>query len=378
MKDEIGCVHFNRCSGCVINFCKNPPILFEHAKHYFANKWQVVLAYKQGAIRGWRTRAKLAVRPPLTIGLFEKGTHKVVEIPECQVHHPKINEAIQQLEALITHAGLTSYDEKSQKGDLRYVQCVVERKTGKVQLSLVLNMQKLTPQWKTLIETLYEPTFWHSIWCNYNDKPVNTIFGKNWEKIAGLDVVWEHIAGLEIAFGPSHFGQANLEMYEKLIFDIQTHVRQNKVVAELYSGIGTIGLSLAQNCKEIRLCELEPHAEQFFTLAKMHLPLPVQKKLSYHVGRTEDCLRLVKGADVCIVDPPRKGLGHDLIHEILCTKGLQQVAYVSCEWKSLERDLDYIHKHFKDWKVTWGSSYLFFPGTNQIETLVFLEKITGV
>lgn len=378
MKDEIGCVHFNRCSGCTVNFCGTPPELFEYAKQYFARKWQLDLCYQQGAIRGWRTRAKLAVRPQLAIGLFEKGTHTVARIPECQVHHPQINLAVCRLEEAIKHSGLTCYDEKLHKGDLRYIQCVVERKSGKVQLSLVLNMQTITPEWQTLIETLYEPTFWHSIWVNYNNKPLNTIFGNSWQKIAGLSVVWEQIAGLEIAFGPSHFGQANLEMYEKLIFDIKTRIKSNALVTELYSGIGTIGLTLAEKSKEVRLCELEPHAEPFFALAKNCLALELQNKLSYKVGKAEDCLELLQGANVCVVDPPRKGLGEALIQKILSTKGLTQVAYVSCEWKSLERDLDFIHIHFKDWKVTWSSSYLFFPGTNQIETLVMLENSTGL
>lgn len=62
------------------------------------------------------------------------------------------------------------------------------------------------------------------------------------------------------------------------------------------------------------------------------------------------------------------------MHKLLVTPQLKQIIYISCEFKSLERDLDFMHKHFKEWKVTYASSYLFFPGTNQIETLVILQK----
>ena len=374
MNQEIGCIHFNRCSGCIVNSCQNPPEIFAHAHAYFLNKWQIDLGYKQGAIRTWRTRAKLAVRPPLTVGLFEKGTHLVVAIPECQVHHPKINEAVCKLQALITASGLSAYDEKTHSGDLRYIQCVVERSTGRVQLSLVLNMPSLSSSWQTLIKTLYEPQFWHSIWCNYNDKPLNTIFAKRWEKIVGQDVVWEEIAGLKIAFGPSHFGQANLEMYEKVIQDIQTLILPQSIVTELYSGIGTIGLSVARVSNEVRLSELEPNAEHFFTLAKEQLAKPIQNKLSYLVGRAEDCLGLLQGADVCIVDPPRKGLGSTLVQQILGQPKLKQIIYLSCEWKSLERDLDYINQHYKEWRVATATSYLFFPEKKQIKTLITLKR----
>ncbi len=374
MNNEIGCVHFDRCSGCTINSCKKPPEIFDHASHYFSTHWQLDLKLKQGAIRNWRTRAKLASRPPGVFGLFEKGTHTVVAIPNCQVHHPKINEAIARLEQATKAAALSAYDEKSHKGDLRYVQCVVERQSGKVQLSLVLNMQEANDRWLCLAERLYDPTFWNAIWFNYNDKPLNTIFGKSWEKIKGFDVIWERIAGLEVAFGPSHFGQANLEMYEEMIFDIQKHILKEAIVCELYSGIGVIGLSLVEKSKEIRLCELEASAEHFYSLAKERLAQPLQNKLSYLVGKAQECLSLVEGAEVCIVDPPRKGLGHDLMRKILNTKGIKQVVYVSCEWKSLERDLEYMKVHHKEWKVLWASSYLFFPGTNQIETLLFLQR----
>ncbi|MCE5294315.1 MAG: hypothetical protein LLF94_06845 [Chlamydiales bacterium] len=370
MNSEIGCVHFVQCSGCVINSCKNPPEIFSHASKYFSDNWQIELGFSQGDIRGWRSRAKLAVRPPGIIGLFEKGTHHVVAIPQCQVHHPSINEAVRRIKEALDGASI--YDEATHKGDLRYIQCVVERSTGKVQLSLVLNMKTLSDTWFTFCQKIYDPKFFHSIWFNSNNKPQNTIFGKFWQKIIGPDVIWENIAGLDIAIGPSHFGQANLQMYERLILDLQKHVMSDSIICELYSGIGVIGLSLAKQSKEVRLVELEPTSKMYFTLAADRLDYDTKKKLYFIIGKAETSPALVEGADVLIVDPPRKGLGIELTQKLLATKDLKEIAYISCEWKSLERDLDYIKAHHPEWKVSWASSYLFFPGTNQIETLVIL------
>ncbi len=345
-----------------------PPELYAHANKYFKDTWNVALSFHMGAIKGWRCRAKLAVRSPCTIGLFEKGTHTVIDIPHCQVHHPSINKAV----ALLKNAGLLScYNEATKAGELRYIQCLVERSTSRVELSLVLNCKKAHDGWYTLVKQLYNPEFWHSIWFNYNDNATNTIFGKAWEKVTGEDVLWEQIAGLDIAFGPSHFGQANLEMYEKLIYEIQTHIHDHAKVAELYAGIGTIGLSVSERSEFVRLLELDSTAEEYFKLAKDKLPLSRQKKLTYTVAKAEECLSLLDGVDTCIVDPPRKGLGKDLIKQITLSKSIKKLIYVSCDWHSLERDLSFIPK---DWKVTHASSYLFFPGTNQIETLVILEK----
>ncbi|MBS0637437.1 MAG: class I SAM-dependent RNA methyltransferase [Verrucomicrobia bacterium] len=361
MKFEIGCPHFVRCSGCVINSCAQPPEIYEHAKRYFADTWQVDLGFTQGQITGYRSRAKLAVRAPDAIGLFEKASHNVLDIPHCKVHHPQINEAVRRLKQL----SIPYYNETTHTGLLRYIQCVVERSTGRVQLTLVLNgntpIKGLDP----------DPTFWHSIWYNYNDKPTNTIFGPRWEKIAGEDVVWEEIAGIKVAFGPSHFGQANLEMYEALIQDLQKHILPNANVVELFAGIGTIGMAVAEKSKRVELVELEAHAKKYFDLAKAKLPQEIEQKLTYSTAKAAHA----DGAEVCIVDPPRKGLGPELIKRICNTPTLKQLVYVSCEWKSLERDLSFLRSsYFENWHVKHAHSYLFFPGTNQIETLVILEK----
>lgn len=377
MKEKtIGCSHFTRCSGCSINSCETPPEIFEQARRFFDGEWAITLRFKQGDCRHYRSRAKLAVRAPALIGLFEKGSHRVLAIPHCQVHHPRINQAISLVLDAFRTSGLTAYDETTHLGDLRYLQCVVERRTGRVQLSLVLNMRTATQAWSRFAKELYACSFWHSIWFNFNNKPTNTIFGPHWEKIIGEEVIWEQIAGHEIAFGPSHFGQANLQMYEKLIVDIQQNVMPNATICELFAGIGVISLALAEKSLSVRLCEVEKHAKHFFDMANKRLPPTLQNKLSYHVGRVEECFELLQEAEVCVVDPPRKGLGETLLKKILTTPTLKQLIYVSCEWKSLERDLRTIRTKYPDWKVKDAISYLFFPGTNQIETVAFLERQT--
>lgn len=367
----IGCRHFPACSGCLYNSCETPPEKYVEAKNYFAINWQLDLPLIQGDVRQWRTRAKLAVRAPNAIGLFEKGSHKVLPIPHCQVHHQKINEAVARFLEAFKASSLSAYNEKTQQGDLRYLQCVVERRTQKVQLTLVLNRNDATPEWQALAKSLFEPTFWHSIWFNFNDKPTNIIFGRSWEKVLGLDEIWEEIAEIEVAFGPSHFGQANLAIYEKLVYDIQDNVLANSQAVELYAGIGVIGLALAKKCSSVILAEVESHAKTYYEKAFAKLSPQEQSRLSYHVAKAEECLALLDGAQVCVVDPPRKGLGTELLHRLLKTPSLQQLIYVSCEWHSLMRDLQALPE---DWKVNKASSYLFFPGTNQIETLAFLEK----
>lgn len=375
MKEKtIGCRHFPACSGCVYDSCEEPPALYTQAKEFFATSFGTSLSFVQGDVRKWRVRAKLAVRKPQSVGLFEKGTHHVLAIPSCQVHHPKINQAVSRFLAAFQQSTLTAYDETSKTGDIRYIQCVVERESEKVQLTLVCNSASVSAKCVEFAEKLFDATIWHSIWINCNDTPTNTIFGKAWQKIAGDDELWESIGGLEVAFGPSHFGQANLAMYEQLVTDICQNVTPNRQAVELYAGIGAIGLNLAKTCQSVLLCEVEPHARIYFDKAFAKLCLTLQKRLCYHIAKAEECLNFLHDASLCIVDPPRKGLGEAILRRILTTASIQELVYVSCDWHSLERDLRYMKLNFPEWRVKKAISYLFFPGTNQIETVAFLEK----
>src|SRR5947209_1525619 len=92
---DISCAHFKKCSGCVYESIASPPEVFISASSLF-KEFGVDLPLIKGNQKGWRLRAKLAVRKnketgSIEVGLFEKGSHAVVEIPNCQVRHPRIN-----------------------------------------------------------------------------------------------------------------------------------------------------------------------------------------------------------------------------------------------------------------------------------------------
>lgn len=170
---ELGCPHFQDCSGCEISTELNNPPIFQEAKTYFEKHKVTDLHLFVGNVNFWRFRAKLVVRGtsenPL-IGLYKKGTHDVLDIPFCKVHHPNINLALAHIKKFIKEKGIEPYNESTKKGTLRYLQLVVHRKTGKVQLTFVLNQDFENDLTKWEIpdpnpDTITTP-FWHSIWLN--------------------------------------------------------------------------------------------------------------------------------------------------------------------------------------------------------------------
>ena len=97
---------------------------------------------------GHRHRARLAVRGRARspkIGLFEAGSHRIVDTPRCAVHHPRINETVAVLKRAIRDAGVEPYREATHGGALRYVQIVVERETERVQVVLYESLLCLLP-----------------------------------------------------------------------------------------------------------------------------------------------------------------------------------------------------------------------------------------
>lgn len=139
-----------------LKFLRNPqgaPVV-QAARKFFANKLATTddkFKVYMGPTTGWRTVAKLATRPDpasdsidqkrtkMIIGLFEPKSHAIVPVPNCSAHHPSINAAVACLTEMCNRIGIAAFDEKTGEGYLRYLAMSVERKTGKVQLTLVWN-----------------------------------------------------------------------------------------------------------------------------------------------------------------------------------------------------------------------------------------------
>lgn len=358
------CPHFGTscCADCPLT---SIPDIFQEAQLLFPN-----VTLETGSPIHFRTRAKLAVRQE-GIGLFKKGTHTVVETPNCLAHHPKINEAVSLLKNLLLKSPFKPYSESTHTGDLRYIQCVVERKSQTVQLSLVIANKARLSEWIEWCKTSLQLSLFHSVFVNVQKEQTNTIFSEEWHQVFGPECIWETIAGVEIPFGPSHFGQGNLEMFERLLLDLRAEVREDNIL-ETYAGVGVIGLSLVSKCASITLSEREKSAERYFKMAQAKLPAALQSNISFITASSEESIALLEKADGVIVDPPRKGLPESFIKAFIAASS-KRLYYISCHFPSLARDTDILLK--AGFQVVFARSYLFFPGTNHIETLIIFERV---
>jgi tRNA/tmRNA/rRNA uracil-C5-methylase (TrmA/RlmC/RlmD family) len=369
--DQIYCSYFPQCSGCEIHDAVTSLPVWEDVKSFFQSN--VTLHHRE--LIGWRTRSKLAVRGLFDdpqIGLFKRGTHDVVSIPDCPLHHPAIFKAYQAVREGIVSSKLSPYQENPPSGIIRYLQFVVERKSRRIQLAITINRQGKDPLIDRFVKQLYKEGMFLSIWVNYQPESTNRIFGEKWELIAGEPYLLENLNGLTFYLHPACFAQAHLSLFEQILKSIQSLIFPKKHVVELYAGIGVIGFNVAHLSKQVICSEINPHSEECFQLSRLQMQPEFQKRVSFVPGSVEDNLHLLDPAEVLIVDPPRKGLDPSLLQKILQSPQLEQLIYLSCGFESFKRDCAQLLDH--GWKVDKAEAYLLFPGTNHLEILCSLGR----
>lgn len=371
---NIHCPFFPTCSGCAFNKDANLPPVLKDVESFFKDL-NVECNYKSDTVSKWRYRAKLAVRGSVEnplIGLFEAGTHNVISIPECRVHHPQINKAQQLITDWMVEQGIEPYQEATHQGVLRYLQFSVERSSGKVQLSLVLNRPNEF-ELNINLESLWskQPDLWHSMWFNFNTAKNNLIFGPDWKLKVGAPWLWENIAGVDVCYHPANFAQANLNLFEVMLEDLIKNIRPKTKVIEYYAGVGVIAFAIASKVESVTCNEINPFAEEAFN--ESYKRLKNKQSLKLLSGNASEYLSLLQEADAVIIDPPRKGLEKKVLNAIKQAKHLKEFWYISCGWTSFKRDCLELQE---SWSVSLASAYLFFPGTDQVEILARFEPKT--
>lgn len=483
LTDSIGCEHFATCPGCIVDDKVGRVDIIRSAKIFFSSSGirkkrldvrpdEVVTEdsddgfYKvvvPSPLNGWRTQAKLAAAhresawdPGCMFGLYQRGTHSVLEIPNCQVHHPAINRAVDALVRATTTINIAPFNEESGEGGIRYVQLVVERTTGKISLTLVWNADSLKgtqPALARLMKELQriEPDLWHNIWCHCNDGPGNNIFARNpnsWHRMVGPEFVREPFPVGDkgwLYFSPLAFRQGNMDGFDVLATDVAKTVPGGSRVCELYAGVGLLGLtSLAYHAERgdpltwVRCSDENPANPRCFSRSVNSLPASVtgkkgerqsrkrddeemtladmaklmesgapdpfeddREKTSYFVASARKALLEGEalGADVIIVDPPRKGLEPEVLEEfckpfspnqlfvedkdllprrqdnrINWANDVKTLIYVSCGFDALARDCDRLLRSNSGWMLESATGYILFPGSDHVETLAVFQR----
>jgi 23S rRNA (uracil1939-C5)-methyltransferase len=296
----------------------------------------------------------------------------VVDIPRCLVHHPRVNEVVDMVKAALAATGTRPYSEARHAGVLRYIQVVVARDDDRVQLVLVANgtdPDAVRPL-ADAVEAALGPAL-QSLWWNGNPERTNTILGSLWHRFTGPEAIPETIAGARVFFPPGAFGQANLDLADRLVAQVAAWVPRGADVVELYAGAGPIGLALLAGGATVAFNEASPDGLAGLALGLAALPAEVRARGRVLPGPAAAHTAALRGAGVVVVDPPRKGIDPEVL-AALVAEPPPCVIVVSCNVTALRHEVDILTRG--GMRLQALVPYALFPFTAHVETLAMLGR----
>ncbi len=325
---------------------------------------------------GFRHRARLAIRGRLgtpKLGLFELGTHRVVHIPNCSVHHPLINQVANVVRRALVDAKVTAYSDAAHLGLARYLQVVVERSSQSAQVVIVANSATPEPlaECASLIRERLGSDL-HSLWFNANLEGGNTILGADFHPWCGAESVVERFGGAAVHYPPGAFGQSNLEIAQLIIEHVRKQIPAGSRVAEFYAGVGAIGLSVLEQVAEITMNELSPSSLHGLELGIAQLKPEEQAKIAVVPGEAAAHPLAASDFQIVIADPPRKGLSSEFM-DYLSSRPPERLIYVSCGLESLLRDAAQLTSRGR-LRLVSLTAFNLMPFTEHVESVACFER----
>ena len=308
-------------------------------------------------------------------GFYAGRTHSIIPCSDCMLGE-EVNAQI--LSIVLDHMKryhIPAYDETTGEGLVRHVLIRSAFATGERMVCLVLNGVQL-PEQEALAEQLRHIPGMTSIMGNVNRERSNVILGNQVFSIWGKDTITDKIGDVSYQISPLSFYQVNPVQTRKLYETALSYagLTGNETVWDLYCGIGTISLFLAQKAKKVYGVEIVPQAIED---ARHNAKLNNIQNAEFFVGKSEEVLPAYYEenggtADVIVVDPPRKGCDEDLLYTI-ARMAPARVVYVSCDPATLARDLKYLCG--RGYQVDKVQPVDMFGHTVHVETVCLLSKL---
>lgn len=318
----------------------------------------------------------------LIAGFYAGRTHQIISNLDCALGDEVNKEILGMILAYMKKFKITAYDEETGKGIVRHILIRKGFTTKEIMVCLVVNGNKL-PHSDELSEVLSKIPGMTSITYSINKENTNVIMGKEIREIWGQTFITDYIGNVKYQISPLSFYQVNPVQTEVLYGQALEYagLTGNETVWDVYCGIGTISLFLAQKAKKVYGVEIVPQA---IADAKKNAQINGFTNAEFFVGKAEEVLpqyyidyaKTHSGenarADVIVVDPPRKGCEESVL-ETMVNMEPERIVYVSCDSATLARDL----------KFLCGNGYVLqkvravdmFPHTGHVECVTLLQRV---
>ncbi|MGN1283920.1 MAG: 23S rRNA (uracil(1939)-C(5))-methyltransferase RlmD [Candidatus Limosilactobacillus intestinavium] len=326
----------------------------------------------------YRNKAQVPVKlikGQLQTGFYKRGSHDLVPIENFLIQDPVIDQTIKIVRDQLRQYHIQPYDEQTGRGCIRTVMVRRGYYSHEVMVVLISNTKKIPHVEEITKEISAKVPGIKSIVQNINNKRTNKLLGDVNHTLWGQDTINDQLLGINFTISPLSFYQVNPQQTERLY---ETAIQNagldgTQTVIDAYCGIGTISLAVAKHAKKVYGVEIVPAAIED---AKMNAKNNGITNAEFVVGKAEEQMAKWQEdglkPDVLIVDPPRKGLGEELIEATGKMKP-EKVIYVSCNPATLVRDI----QRFMDqgYHVTKPIQPVDqFPQTTHVESVTVLER----
>ena len=311
------------------------------------------------------------------IGFYAGRTHRIVPCPDCKLQPSVLNEIGNALCAFFAQQVIRPYDEQSGKGLVRHIFLRRGAHSGQIMVCLVCTRAKL-PHAEQLCTALRGqfPAI-STILLNVNAKNTNVILGSENHILYGPGYIEDTLCGVPVRLGPLSFYQVNTLAAERL-YGVAAQYAQltpDDTLLDLYCGMGTIGLSMAGQCRELIGVEIVPEAIESAKANAARMGEAVAAKSRFFCADAGQAATQLAAEglhpDIVMLDPPRKGCDEATLSAVV-RMAPRRVVYVSCNPATAARDAAWLEQN--GYHAEKVQPVDLFPRTKHVETVVLLSK----
>lgn len=317
----------------------------------------------------------------IVTGFYAGRTHQIIPNTDCALGVPVNQDILQIILDYMNECHVTAYNEETGRGLVRHVLIRYGFKTKEIMVCLVINGDNL-PHSEKLVDKLTQIEGMTSITYSVNRENANVIMGKEIGVLWGQGYITDYIGDIKYQISPLSFFQVNPVQTEKLygLALEYADLKGEETVWDLYCGIGTISLFLAQKAEKVYGVEIVPQAIED---ARNNAKINAIENAEFFVGKAEEVLPEYYAqyerehgkkayADVIVVDPPRKGCDETLLQTMVQMQP-ERIVYVSCDSATLARDLKYLCEN--GYEMTRCRAVDQFPQSVHVEVAIKMQLV---
>ena len=311
------------------------------------------------------------------IGFYAGRTHRIVPCPDCKLQPGVLNDIGNALCRFFAENGIQPYNEETGRGLVRHIFLRRGAHSGQIMVCLVCTRPNL-PHADALCARLREQfADIATILLNVNSKNTNVILGTETHTLYGPGYIEDTLCGVPVQLGPLSFYQVNTLAAERL-YGIAAQYAQltpDDLLLDLYCGMGTIGLSMVDHCRELVGVEIVPEAIESAKANAARMGDAVAAKSCFFCADAgQAATRLAAEGlhpDVVMLDPPRKGCDEATLSAVV-RMAPRRVVYVSCNPATAARDAAWLEQN--DYHAEKVQPVDLFPRTKHCECVIALSK----